>query len=136
MLEEEGIGGAGAAGAAKGATKAEATTSGATKAEATTDAEPTKATTAGAANGSGANGAGGAVAGGATGAGGGGAATLALTMKARLYLLRYTCKPPSLPVILTVLYSPWRSLQALLRAIKDEQGKSRGTRDALQRSML
>jgi len=35
-----------------------------------------------------------------------------------------------------VLYSPWRSLQALLRAIKDEQGKSRGTRDALQRSML
>jgi len=76
------------------------------------------------------------VAGGATGAGGGGAATLALTMKARLYLLRYTCKPPSLPVILTVLYSPWRSLQALLRAIKDEQGKSRGTRDALQRSML
>ena len=28
------------------------------------------------------------------------------------------------------------SMKALLRAIKDEQGKSRGTRDALQRSML
>ena len=28
------------------------------------------------------------------------------------------------------------AVQALLRAIKDEQGKSRGTRDALQRSML
>ena len=28
------------------------------------------------------------------------------------------------------------AMQALLRAIKDEQGKSRGTRDALQRSML
>ena len=28
------------------------------------------------------------------------------------------------------------AVQALLRAIKDEQGKSRGTRDALQHSML
>ena len=28
------------------------------------------------------------------------------------------------------------SMKVLLRAIKDEQGKSRGTRDALQRSML
>ena len=28
------------------------------------------------------------------------------------------------------------SMRVLLRAIKDEQGKSRGTRDALQRSML
>ena len=28
------------------------------------------------------------------------------------------------------------SMKALLRAIKDEQGKSRGTRDVLQRSML
>ena len=76
------------------------------------------------------------MAGGATGAGGGGAATLALTMKARLY---YCARPtaPSLPVLHTVLILAMAlAVQALLRAIKDEQGKSRGTRDALQRSML
>ena len=54
-----------------------------------------------------------------------------------LYLLCYTYFVIPFPVLHTVLYSPWRSaMQALLRAIKDEQGKSRGTRDALQRSML
>ena len=45
---------------------------------------------------------------------------------------------PFLLYLLCCLYLLTMALavQALLRAIKDEQGKSRGTRDALQRSML
>ena len=60
-------------------------------------------------------------------------------MKARLYL--YFVMPvdrlPFLTYLLCYTYSTMAlAVQALLRAIKDEQGKSRGTRDALQRSML
>ena len=161
MLEAEGIGGAGAVAAAKGATKAGATTcvateagattcgateagattkAGATEAEATkagatTDgaaggAAPTKATTAGAATGDG-----------GAGPGAGGAATLALTMQARLVHDHYGIPhvsyraSPSRYTACAILTTAL-AMQALLRAIKDERGKSRGTRDALQRSML
>ena len=59
-------------------------------------------------------------------------------MKARPYLLvvRYTYRAfPSCHTYCAILTMAL-AMQALLRAIKDEQGKSRGTRDALQRSML
>ena len=58
-------------------------------------------------------------------------------MKARLYLLlcyTYRAFPSSATYCAALTMA--LAVQALLRAIKDEQGKSRGTRDALQRSML